>query len=74
MTDSGGLHVDHPEPHGQRAEHAPVPSFTFAPARPNVAQSVAFDVSATTDDATIANGGFAWDFDGDGSADATGAR
>ena len=75
VTDSGGLSTSTTRNLTVSALNTPpVPSFTFAPARPNVAQSVAFDASATTDDATIANGGFAWDFDGDGSTDATGRQ
>jgi chitodextrinase len=49
----------------------PDPSFTFEPQTAAVGQSVRFDGSASIDrDGTISS--YAWDFNGDGSADATG--
>jgi len=50
----------------------PEASFTFEPQSPLVGQSVRFDASTSTDrDGTITS--FAWDFDGDGKTDASGA-
>ena len=50
----------------------PDASFTFEPQIPVVGQSVRFDGTASTDrDGTLSS--YAWDFDGDGKVDATGA-
>ena len=46
--------------------------FTFAPTVPNVGQTVRFDAGTTTDDETLANSSFEWDFDDNGSYEADG--
>jgi hypothetical protein len=50
---------------------APIADFTFTPAQPKVGERVIFDASASTDsDGQIVK--YEWDFDGDGTVDATG--
>ena len=49
----------------------PVAAFTFTPAAPNTGETVAFDASSSADpDGTIIL--YEWDFDNDGTTDATG--
>ena len=50
----------------------PLPSFIFSPSRPNIGQTATFDAGATTDDESIPDNGFDWDFDGNGTTDAEG--
>ena len=46
---------------------APVGRFTRNITYPNVGQSVRFDAGTTTDDETLANSAYEWDFDNNGS-------
>ncbi len=55
-----------------RINAAPQAGFTFAPTVPNVGDSVLFDAGTTTDDETLANSAFEWDFDNNGSYEAVG--
>ena len=56
-----------------RVNQAPEPAFTHSPLVPNVNQSVSFDASESTDsDGDIDR--FEWDFDNDGSLEATGEQ
>ncbi len=52
-----------------RVNAPPNASFQSSPSNPTVGQSVNFDASGSTDDAALADGGFDWDFDEDGSYD-----
>jgi Zn-dependent metalloprotease/PKD repeat protein len=49
---------------------APVASFTFSPQNPTPNNAVNFDASSSTDDGSITS--YEWDFDGNGTFDATG--
>ena len=46
--------------------------FTRNATFPNVGQSVCFDAGATTDDETLANSAFEWDFDNNGTYEQVG--
>ncbi|MFD1585670.1 PKD domain-containing protein [Halorientalis brevis] len=48
---------------------APTASLSASPSNPAVNESVSFDASGSSDDASITE--YAWDFDGDGSTDRT---
>jgi PKD repeat protein len=73
VTDSGGLSTDATRTVTVSALNTPpLPSFVFAPARPNIGQTATFDAGGTTDDEAIPETGFDWDFDGNGSTDAEG--
>jgi PKD repeat protein len=54
----------------KRDNTPPTAEFTFSPTSPTVGEEVSFDASASTDsDGSIVE--YRWDFDGDGSVDAT---
>jgi PKD repeat protein len=73
VTDSGGLTTNTTRNVTVSALNSPpIPSFVFAPARPNVGQTATFDGGGTTDDEAIPDSGFDWDFDGNGSFEAEG--
>ena len=73
VTDSGGLATSTTRTVTVSALNTPPnPSFIFAPSRPNIGQAATFDAGATTDDESIPDAGFDWDFDGNGSTDAEG--
>jgi PKD repeat protein len=68
QTAGGIIHAyvwDSWEPWGQ-----PIASFTYSPPSPNAGDLVSFDASGSTDDGTIVS--YEWDFEDDGSFDATG--
>jgi PKD repeat protein len=48
----------------------PSAQFEYSPTEPGTGEAVTFDASNSTDDGTITD--YAWDFDGDGTTDATG--
>ena len=51
----------------------PTAAFSFSPSVPLVGNPVSFDASASTDDKTIPNSGYQWDFNNDGQfSDAVG--
>ncbi len=57
----------------QSPQRPPTASFSFSPSNPNVNQTVTFDGRNSSDpDGFISS--YRWDFDGDGTTDATGAR
>jgi large repetitive protein len=73
VTDSGGLSTSTTRNVPVSALNTPpLPSFIFSPARPNIGQTATFDAGGTTDDESIPDAGFDWDFDGNGSTDAEG--
>jgi PKD repeat protein len=58
---------------GGSGNAAPTASFTYSPTDPNVGESVTFDASGSGDtDGTIDS--YDWDFDNDGTIDATGPQ
>ena len=73
VTDSGGLTTSTTRSVTVSALNSPpIPTFVFAPARPNIGQTATFDGGGTTDDEAIPDSGFDWDFDGNGSFEAEG--
>ena len=54
------------------ANAPPTASFTASPSAPEAGETVSFDASGSSDDGSIAS--YEWDFDGDGTTDASGEQ
>ena len=73
MTDALG--VSDTASHTVTVNAPPTASFDFsAPPPPRSAQTVAFDAGASSDDLSLPNCAYGWDFDNNGSTDATGEQ
>ena len=69
VTDSGGSIDVATQTVPVAANPAPTATFTFTPARPNVAQAITYNAAGSTDDEPIPATGYAWDYDNDGAFD-----
>ena len=52
----------------------PTASFVFSPTGPEIGETVSFEASGSDDGGSLPSGAFGWDFDNNGSIDATGAE